>query len=74
MFDQVGAKVFYPKGEIQRDSYRTKDGKVRALLLPLAGDGAPLNVVTESNPSPLEGLRRDPTDPSRKGHHIQSDL
>jgi len=27
--DQVGAKVFYPKGEIQRESYRTKDGKVR---------------------------------------------
>ena len=27
--NQVGVKVFYPKGEIQRESYRTKDGKVR---------------------------------------------
>ena len=31
IFDQVGAKVFYPKGEIQRESYRTKDGKVCGL-------------------------------------------
>ena len=30
--DQAGAKVFYPKGEIQRESYRTKDGKVRAFV------------------------------------------
>ena len=30
--DQVGAKVFYPKGEIQRESYRTKDGKVSAFV------------------------------------------
>jgi len=29
ILDQVEAKVFYPKGEIQRESYRTKDGKVR---------------------------------------------
>ena len=32
MFGQLQAKVFYPKGEIQRESYRTKDGKVRGLL------------------------------------------
>lgn len=30
--DQVGAKVFYPKGEIQREMYRTKDGKVRTFV------------------------------------------
>jgi hypothetical protein len=29
---QLEAKVFYPKGEVQRESYRTKDGKVRGLL------------------------------------------
>jgi hypothetical protein len=32
MFGQLEAKVFYPKGEVQRESYRTKDGKVRRLL------------------------------------------
>jgi hypothetical protein len=32
MFGQLEAKVFYPKGEVQRESYRTKDGKVRELL------------------------------------------
>jgi hypothetical protein len=32
VFGQLEAKVFYPKGEVQRESYRTKDGKVRGLL------------------------------------------
>jgi hypothetical protein len=32
MFGQLEAKVFYPKGEVQRELYRTKDGKVRELL------------------------------------------
>ena len=32
MFGQLEAKVFYPKGEIQRESYRTKDGTVRGPL------------------------------------------
>ena len=30
--EQLGTKVFYPKGEIQRESYRTKDGKVGVIL------------------------------------------
>ena len=33
IFGQLETKVFYPKGEIQRESYHTKDGKVRALSL-----------------------------------------
>lgn len=32
IFDQLGTKMFYPKGEIQRDTYRTKDGKVCSLF------------------------------------------
>ena len=32
VFGQLEAKVFYPKGELQRESYRTKDGKVRGAV------------------------------------------
>jgi hypothetical protein len=64
VFGQLEAKVFYPKGEVQRESYRTKDGKVRGLL--------PYDAISPliNTPSPLESLRPDPTDSGREGHDV----
>ena len=52
---QLEAKVFYPKGEIQRESYRTKDGKVR-VRLPGCRPASDELTFTECTPSPLESL------------------
>jgi hypothetical protein len=64
VFGQLEVKVFYPKGEVQRESYRTKDGKVRGLL--------PYDAISPliNTPSPLESLRPDPTDSGREGHDV----
>ena len=48
IFGQLGAKVFYPKGGIQRESYRTKGGKVPALL--------PGRGPSSDEPVPLQGV------------------
>jgi len=52
---QLEVKVFYPKGEIQRESYRKQDGKVRAWL-PGRGPASDEFTFTECTPSPLESL------------------